>query len=139
MSMADEDTRRHAIKNGELTRFSDFVVAEGGSFETHAASGQTITANSAAKFDCGELLITKAAAEAVGVHAAIRCLVRHQMADWGDLSEDDKLSNDDALLHGCYRLFSEYEEEGVTDRKTVRVWVITDAKQEATTIMLPND
>lgn len=60
-------------------------------------------------------------------------LQRHQAGDWGDLSEDDRKANDDALGNGM-RLLSSYRSgSGVT------FWIITEADRSATTLLLPED
>ncbi len=60
-------------------------------------------------------------------------LSRHQRGDWGDLDEEDKQSNEDALIRGS-RIFSSYQ---VTE--AVKLWVITEADRSATTILLPEE
>lgn len=69
-------------------------------------------------------------------------LLRHQKADWGDLSEDDAQMNDlvlqDSQKNG--RLFSSYILDGDAN---VKVWIITewhdDKSQFVTTALLPNE
>lgn len=60
-------------------------------------------------------------------------LRRHVSGDWGDLSQSDKVSNDQALTAGG-RIFSAYR---VTE--LVKFWVITEADRSATTILLPEE
>lgn len=58
---------------------------------------------------------------------------RHSNGDWGELSDDDRQLNEDALLHKD-RVMSVYETKmGVT------VWIITDPDWEITTALLPSD
>jgi hypothetical protein len=64
-------------------------------------------------------------------------LDRHVQSDWGEVCEEDKRENDQALLDGS-RLLSAYR-----TLKGVRLWVITEAtgddrKRSATTILLPS-
>lgn len=59
-------------------------------------------------------------------------LSRHQFGDWGDLDEDDKAANDEAITNGD-RIFSAYRFD------TVKLWVITEADRSATTILLPEE
>ncbi|MGJ0484309.1 MAG: hypothetical protein ACR65R_07220 [Methylomicrobium sp.] len=56
----------------------------------------------------------------------------HQRGDWGDLGDEDKRSNDEALKGGS-RIFSAYRFD------TVKLWVITEAGRSATTILLPKE
>lgn len=59
-------------------------------------------------------------------------LSRHQRGDWGDLDEEDKITNDNALKDGR-RVLSSYRFDKVT------LWVITEADRSATTILLPEE
>ena len=62
----------------------------------------------------------------------ITLLSRHQRGDWGDLDNEDKQSNDQALSLGD-RIFSAYQFD------TVKFWVITEYDRSATTILLPEE
>ncbi len=59
-------------------------------------------------------------------------LRRHQAGDWGDLDEEDKRRNGEALRDGS-RVFSAYRFDAV------KFWVITEADRSATTILLPEE
>jgi len=59
-------------------------------------------------------------------------LARHMMGDWGDMSKDDKDTNDQALVSGD-RLFSSY----ITSKG--KVWIITEADRSVTTALLPSE
>lgn len=62
-----------------------------------------------------------------------RSLERHCRKDWGELDEEDKALNDEAVENGDDRIFSAYETcEG-------RVWIITEADRSATTILFPSE
>ena len=60
-------------------------------------------------------------------------LDRHVRGDWGELGEEDRQANWQALSSGA-RLLSAYV---LPD--SVRVWIITEADRSATTILLPGD
>lgn len=65
-------------------------------------------------------------------------LSRHLRGDWGDLDEDDKLSNNDAIRDGS-RILSAY-----VLATGQRIWLITEAADEqgkrvATTALLPEE
>lgn len=85
-------------------------------------------------FEAGEFYIT------AGVDALVKdsrvellqLLARHMNGDWGDVCEEDKQSNNEALLHGN-RLLSSYS----LCKETV--WIITEADRSATTILLPSE
>lgn len=60
-------------------------------------------------------------------------LNRHRSGDWGDLDDEDKRLNDEALVHGS-RIFSAYYLH-----TKVKVWVITEWDRSLTTVMLPEE
>lgn len=60
-------------------------------------------------------------------------LTRHLQGDWGDVVEDDKKANDEALYCGG-RLVSAYDLPG-----SDQVWVITEADRSSTTFLLPDE
>jgi hypothetical protein len=60
-------------------------------------------------------------------------LERHVSGDWGDLGDEDKEANEQALAHRVGRLFSAY---GTGDSK---VWIITEADRSSTTILRPDE
>ena len=81
----------------------------------------------------GELLITPAAKRKIHIPDALSAIVRHKNGDYGEISEEDKAANVEALADGD-RILSAY-----TDRNGVRFWIITEADRYATTILLPED
>lgn len=90
------------------------------------------------KFDPGFVYTTRLVAacmvqdEAFGdfVHLS---LCRHLSGDWGDLCEDDKALNDEAVRVGDERILSAYEKDG---RK---IWIITESDRSTTTILFPDE
>ena len=60
-------------------------------------------------------------------------LVRHALGDWGDLCEEDKTANEDALQEGL-RLLSVYRTNDGT-----KIWIITECDRSATTVLLPSE
>lgn len=60
-------------------------------------------------------------------------LHRHRNGDWGDLSEEDKQLNDQAVKDGS-RILSAYVLADGT-----RVWVLTEGDRSASTILLPEE
>lgn len=87
------------------------------------------------RFDLGRVVMTRAVNELVerSEISPIALLRRHVTGDWGDLSDEDQHSNEQALIHGD-RLFSSYP---IHDSLTV--WIITEADRSATTLLLPQD
>ncbi len=91
-------------------------------------------------FTIGKLLATPAALEALEEAQVdiIDLVERHVAKDWGDLSDDDKRLNDEALHDGS-RILSAYILP--TD---VKIWIITEAADDngvraATTVLLPSE
>ncbi|PQV51902.1 hypothetical protein [Paraburkholderia sp. BL21I4N1] len=87
-------------------------------------------------FPLGRLLATPGAIDLLdrtGTNAT-SLLHRHQCGDFGDLCASDVQANRDAILTGarilsCYRIGARQE----------KVWVITEADRDATTILLPSE
>lgn len=80
----------------------------------------------------GSLVATSNAINTFDSHSMFSCLMRHITGDWGDLCDEDKELNNEALRHGG-RLHSSYD----VDNK--KMWIITEADQSITTILLPED
>jgi hypothetical protein len=87
------------------------------------------------KFELGHIVATPAALEALaasGQEAAF-FLAKHHRGDWGDVDNNDKQANEQALRDEG-RIFSAYK-----TLKGVKIWIITEADRSATTILLPED
>ncbi|MBH3367149.1 hypothetical protein I5R92_07595 [Pseudomonas carnis] len=88
-------------------------------------------------FEPGALMMTH------GVHTLIEqghlnvhsYLNRHLAGDWGEICDEDKLSNQQALQYG-ERLFSAYEIEAAGETK---LWIITERDRSVTTLLLPSE
>ena len=94
----------------------------------------------AAKFPLGRLAATPGALEAMAAsgQTADFFFARHAGGDYGEVNEEDRRLNDEALTHGD-RLLSAYR-----TLKGVKLWVITEAADDsghraATTILLPDE
>lgn len=61
-------------------------------------------------------------------------LTRHVKGDFGDLCNEDKKANQDALVDGA-RIFSSYF---INDQKD-KLWIITEADRSVTTLLLPEE
>src|SRR5919205_564707 len=74
------------------------------------------------RFELGQMAATPGALETLrrGLHVAPEFLLRHNHGDWGNVDEEDKKANEQALLSGS-RLLSAY-----TTRTSERLWVITE-------------
>lgn len=88
-------------------------------------------------FDLGKVVMTQGVASLIAeerippgyVH---ECLQRHQMCDWGDLSEEDKKLNDKAR-RTAGRILSAYESDGI------KIWIVTEWDRSVTTALLPSE
>ena len=90
-------------------------------------------------FSLGQLVFTPDAKDALAELnvSPFALLSRHQRTDWGDLDEEDKQANQEALQTGG-RLLSAYIIQDV------KFWVNTEAEDDrghrlATTILLPSE
>ena len=97
-------------------------------------------ANGKCKFALGQIVGTPDALEAINDSGQTPdfFLARHEMGDWGDVSNEDGQLNDESLKDGS-RILSAYR-----TLKGVKIWVITEAKddqgrRESTTILLPEN
>ena len=59
-------------------------------------------------------------------------LAKHHQGDWGDVCEEDRESNEEALLMQL-RILSSY------NFSKDKIWIITEADRSVTTILLPSD
>ena len=87
-----------------------------------------------AKFQLGRIVATPAAMELVRrKNLALNTFVlRHVTGDWGDMADEDKATNDEAVkdeerIHSVYNV------------GPGRIWVITEWDRSVTTILLPED
>jgi hypothetical protein len=60
-------------------------------------------------------------------------LHRHHCGDWGDLCEEDKQANEEALAEG-FRILSCYQVGGGK-----RIYIITEADRSSTCLLLPEE
>jgi hypothetical protein len=96
------------------------------------------------RFSLGQVVATPqamATLERLG-KSVVEYIELHVKGDWGDLSEDDKQANEDALVDGS-RILSSYILEGEGD-EVVKLWVITEAEDDsgrrvATTALLAEE
>lgn len=64
---------------------------------------------------------------------AMPLLVRHASGDWGDLDDEDRQANDDAVRDGARVLSAYHLPTGV------KLWIITEADRSVTTLLLPSE
>jgi hypothetical protein len=93
-----------------------------------------------AKLDLGQLVATPGALAALEAarQQPGEFINRHLRGDWGDLDDEDRRLNDEALIDGG-RILSSY-----TTRKGEKLWVITEAcgddgRRASTCLLLPEE
>jgi hypothetical protein len=67
-----------------------------------------------------------------------KSLNRHVKGDWGDVDDEDKLANGQALKQGT-RLLSAYNDDRFPKNGVATIWIITEADSSATTILFPDE
>ena len=89
-------------------------------------------------FSLGQIVSTPAALEAIKEAGEYpeTYLQRHVSGDWGDLEQDDKAMNNNAVTdkENPDRVFSAYAMGNGT-----KIWIITEWDRSATTILLLSD
>jgi hypothetical protein len=83
------------------------------------------------RFPLGRTVATPGAI-ALGIDLAAY-MRRHHCGDWGDLCDEDKQANEDALVHGL-RILSHYKLGG-----SRRIYIITEADRSSTCVLLPEE
>lgn len=95
------------------------------------------------KFPLGQTCLTAgvndlATEEGLAFLSSIQVLFyRHMCGDWGDVCDEDKQMNNEALIGGG-RLLSSYELTDSSERKHT-VWIITEADRSVTTMLFPSE
>lgn len=90
------------------------------------------------KFETGTICLTRLVNDRMLHDEAFndflhRAVDRHIAGDWGDLCEDDKALNEEAVKLGNERIMSVYKENGDT------IWIITEADRSYTTVLFPDE
>lgn len=85
------------------------------------------------KFPLGRLVATRNAASQLSSEDVAIGISRHASGDRGDVCEEDRASNEEALAEGL-RLMSVY-----TSSNGLTFWIITDWDRSITTVLLPED
>lgn len=85
------------------------------------------------KFQLGQLVATQGAMRELDHDDITSAIKRHVSGDWGDVCDEDKALNDQALVEGT-RLLSSYK-----SAKGVKFWIITEWDRSVTTVLLPEE
>jgi len=97
------------------------------------------------KFRLGRVVATPGALAALeqSRQSPMEFLRRHVIGDWGDLCEEDKRANDEAVAHEDTantendrrgRVLSAY-----ATRNGEKLWIISEWSREMTTLLLPSE
>ena len=81
----------------------------------------------------GHIVATPNALQSITQDDILAGIQRHQAGDWGDISDEDRMANDQALVEGT-RILSVYRSANGTI-----FWIVTEADRSSTTVMLPED
>lgn len=81
----------------------------------------------------GRIVITPAAEELLNAQTVYQLVQRHTRGDWGDVSDDDRQGNEDALKNDHDGYMSVYNLPQGT------VWIITDYGRKVSTVLTPGD
>lgn len=89
------------------------------------------------KFKLGQVVVTRTinndiADDSKFAKEVHESLARYINCDWGEMSEDDKAMNDEAITSGD-RIFAGYE------TSKGKIWIITEWDRSATTILYPDE
>lgn len=90
------------------------------------------------KFILGQVVVTRAIADTIAENSNFsneieKCLKRYVACDWGEMDEQDKLLNDDAVKNGDDRIFAAYQ------TSIGKIYIITECDRSATTVLFPSD
>jgi hypothetical protein len=97
------------------------------------------------KFQIGQLVATPGALEALqqANQSPMEFIRRHIAGDWGDLGNDDKRQNEEAIANEhTAGTENDLRDRIVSVYKTKQgkvLWIITEWNRELTTILLPED
>lgn len=92
-------------------------------------------------FPLGEIVATPGALEACNPVHLTRCLGRHSRGDWGNVCDEDRATNDEAVSAG-FRILSAYAIDPAKPAKGYGencLWIITEADRSVTTFLLPSE
>jgi hypothetical protein len=117
----DDEPSEEAISRVNPADFSD------------AGDGATNNANEYKLFPLGRTVITQGAQTAISTSDIGYALHRHMTGDWGEVTDNDRKSNDYAVNRE-ERLVSNYVSSDGT-----KFWIITEADRSYTTVLLPDE
>lgn len=81
----------------------------------------------------GRTAITHGARDVLTDYDINNALIRHKTGDWGNVTERDRNSNDNAVKLGERAISSYVSTDGV------KFWIITEQDRSSTAILLPDE
>jgi len=96
-----------------------------------------------AVFNTGHIVATRGVYELASDNADFARFIqdslnRHVKGDWGDVNDEDKEANDQALKQET-RLLSAYNDDRFPKNGVATIWIITEADRSVTTILFPDE
>lgn len=92
-------------------------------------------------FPLGEIVVTTGLLEVCDTGRLMLCLMQHASGNWGNVCDEDKATNDQAVIHGD-RILSAYAIDPSKPAKGYGencLWIITEADRSVTTFLLPDE
>lgn len=86
------------------------------------------------KFSLGRVFITEDAESVLSIVDVGIFLQWHENSHWGDVHENDRRANEEALHHNRGKLTSVYH-----SRDGIKFWIVTELDRSVTTVLLPED
>lgn len=91
------------------------------------------------KFQTGKILFSRQVNDRVAEDTnfsqfVLLSLRKYKSCDWGNMVDDDKKENDDAVVAGD-RIFAAY----IYPMDNTKIWIITEADRSATTVLFPDE
>ena len=99
------------------------------------------TATRSPKFQLGQIVATPGALGAMeeSGEMPMKFLARHVVGDWGDVCENDKAANNNAVAHEGTSERQERVLSAYCTSRGVKLWIITEWDRSATTLLLPEE
>lgn len=85
------------------------------------------------RFQPGSIVVHVGALQVANHQQIAKLLSRHLSGDWGDLDDEDKQANEQALKWG-ERILSSYKLENGE-----KLWILTERDRSSTTVLTPGD
>lgn len=93
--------------------------------------------------ELGQTLMTRGVSNLLSLHPTLDFFIQHSIylhsrGNWGDVCDDDRKVNDEAVIDGS-RILSSYSLPTDIDSRDSKIWVITEADRSVTTVLFPSE